>query len=79
MKRFVYCAVAAFAIATTTAQAGGLAPTIEVAPIEIVETAPSSAANIIVPIIFIALIALATSNSGSSEGNLPSDVQGQAR
>lgn len=68
MKNFVIPAAAALWIAATTAQAAP-GPIGIAAPEE-----PSSAANIIVPILVIALIARAASSGKSESGALAMDI-----
>ena len=61
MKTFIYAASIATLTATTTL-AGGMAPAIEMDPVEVVEETGGSSADLIVPLILIALIAAAASS-----------------
>jgi len=60
---------AAVALAATlgagTAMAGGMAPEIEMEPVEVVEETGGSSANLIIPLILIALIAAAAGSSST--------------
>lgn len=75
MKTLLFCGAAALTLVTSAVQAGGLAPTVEQAPIVITEDDPSSSADIIVPLLFIALIALAASSGGGNDsGDVVTDL-----
>jgi hypothetical protein len=60
-------ATLAAALTATSAAAGGLAPAIEMEPVEIVEETGGSSSNLLIPLILIALIAAAAS---STSGNV---------
>ncbi|NBD28933.1 MAG: hypothetical protein GVY31_02700 [Alphaproteobacteria bacterium] len=53
------------AMTATSASAGGMAPAIEMEPVEIVEETGSGSANLIIPLILIALIAAAASSTSN--------------
>ncbi|PWG15728.1 hypothetical protein [Salibaculum griseiflavum] len=56
------------AMTATSAAAGGMAPAIEMEPVEIVEETGGSSSNLLIPLILIALIAAAASStSGNAE------------
>jgi len=54
-------------VAATSAGAGGMAPAIEMEPDEIVAQTGSSSANLIIPLILIALIAAAAGSSSNHD------------
>jgi hypothetical protein len=65
MKTLVLATTLA-AFGASSALAGGMAPAIEMEPVEIVEETGGSSANLIVPLILVALIAAAANSSGDS-------------
>ncbi|HKL70815.1 tail fiber domain-containing protein [Salibaculum sp.] len=74
MKTFI-CAASIATLTATTTLAGGMAPAIEMEPVEVVEETGGSSANLIVPLILIALIAAASSSSDSGLPPAASDMR----
>jgi hypothetical protein len=65
MKKILAAATIA-SLTASSALAGGMAPAIEMEPVEIVEETGGSSSNLLIPLILIALIAAAAS---STSGN----------
>lgn len=71
------CAITALCLSSTVAHAGGLAPTVSDQVIVVPEPAKSSAANIIVPLLVLGLLAAASGASGTNsdgEGGRETDL-----
>jgi len=70
MKFLKFALIAGFAFTTTVAQAGGLAPAV-LETVEMVDApAPtSSLGNLLIPLLFLALVAAAASSSDESSGS----------
>ncbi|WP_328589327.1 tail fiber domain-containing protein [Salibaculum griseiflavum] len=66
MKTLVLATTLA-AFGASSALAGGMAPAIEMEPVEIVEETGGSSSNLLIPLILIALIAAAASTTTSGE------------
>ncbi|HKL70816.1 hypothetical protein [Salibaculum sp.] len=65
--KITLAAAAIAGVAATSAGAGGMAPAIEMEPDEIVAQTGSSSANLIIPLILIALIAAAAGSSSNHD------------
>jgi len=65
MKTLVLATTLA-AFGASSALAGGMAPAIEMEPVEIVEETGGSSSNLLIPLILIALIAAAANSSGEA-------------
>ena len=73
MKYAKPAAVAAMTatMTATSAHAGGMAPAIEMEPVEIVEETGGSSSNLLIPLILIALIFAAAQNGDEVEQLVP--------